>query len=94
MSDHDDDRPIATHAVRGLLSAWLLSKTLPWLIRLTVWGGRLAVLAAYGAVVWRRARKALLSGALDSEGDPAFTAPPSVVVRQRGVVGWIRGPQP
>jgi hypothetical protein len=94
MSDHDDDQPIAEPLARGLLTGWLLSKTLPGLIRLAMWGGRLAVLAAYGAVVWRRARKALLAGALDDEGDPAFAAAPSVVVRERGLVGWIRGPQP
>jgi hypothetical protein len=63
------------------------------LIFLVTWSVRLFAVSGYGAVAWWRARRAILDGALDDEVDAAFGQPPSAVVRERGILGWIKGPE-
>lgn len=93
MGERDGDA-VAAPAARGLLTGWLAAKTVPRLIWLGVWAVRGVAAAAWGALAWRRARKEVLAGALDDRPDPAFGALPSTVVRERGIVGWVRGPGP
>ena len=50
---------------RGLLTAWILARTGPWLARIALWGASLAALAAYGGYVWWRVRRALRAEGID-----------------------------
>src|SRR4051812_45327532 len=48
LSDHDDERidaePTAERAAKGVMTAWILAKTAPWLVRLTLWAAWLAAI--------------------------------------------------
>ena len=63
MKDHgdheQDDDPIAQRAARGLVRGWIVAKTTPWIVRLTVWATWTAAFAAYAAYVWWRVRRML-----------------------------------
>jgi hypothetical protein len=65
VSDHDDERtdaePTAERAARGVVTAWILAKTTPWLVRLTLWAAWLAAAGAYAGYVWWRVRRMMRS---------------------------------
>jgi hypothetical protein len=78
-------------AARGLLKGWLLAKTMPVLIRLASWAVLLLITVLGGAVAWWRARRAVLKGALDDERGSEQEPLPSEVVREHGLLAWIKG---
>lgn len=61
MNDRDDvpDDSSAERAAKGLVRGWIVAKTTPWLMRLTVWAMWIAAFAAYAGYVWWRVRRML-----------------------------------
>ena len=62
MTDRDHsngDDQAAERTARGLLRGWIVAKTTPWLVRLTVWATWIAAFAAYAGYVWWRVRRML-----------------------------------
>jgi hypothetical protein len=62
LTDHDDapeDDDAPERAAKGLLRGWIVAKTTPWLVRLTIWLAWLAAFAAYALYVWWRVRRML-----------------------------------
>ena len=93
MDGHEhatEDDPIPERAAKGAIQGYLTAKGIQWTVRLTMWALPFALIAVYAAVIWWRARRAVLAGALDAEaladGEPA----PSVVAREEGMIGWIK----
>jgi hypothetical protein len=86
----EEEEPVPERAAKGALQGYLTAKSIQWTVRLTMWMLPVLLVAAYGAVAWWRARRAVLQGALDAEavadGEPA----PSVVAREEGMIGWIK----
>jgi hypothetical protein len=46
---------------------------------------------AGGALAWWRARRAVLAGALDDQRETPLEPLPSEVVREHGLLSWIKG---
>jgi hypothetical protein len=90
MTD-DEEREIPERAARGLLKGWLLAKTMPLLIRLGSWGLLLLMTLLGGVLAWWRARRAVLKGALDDQRESELEPLPSEVVREHGLLAWIKG---
>jgi hypothetical protein len=88
--DEPGEEEVPERAARGLVTGWLLAKTLPILLRLATWGTFLLVAVAGGALAWWRARRAVLAGALDAHETPLEPLP-SEIVRERGLLAWIKG---
>jgi hypothetical protein len=91
MSEHDDVPEVPEEAARGLIWGWILAKTMPLLIKLGMWLAILLAATGGGALAWWRARRAVLKGALDDERESALEPLPSEVVRERGLLAWIKG---
>jgi hypothetical protein len=94
MSEHEDDSEIPEEAARGLIWGWIFAKTMPLLIRLGAWLLLLLGALAGGGVAWWRARRAVLKGALDDQRESELEPLPSDVVRERGLLAWIKGEGP
>jgi hypothetical protein len=92
MSDHDEDVP--EEAARGLIWGWILAKTMPLLIKLAAWLAILLAAVGGGAVAWWRARRAVRKGALDDQRESELEPLPSEVVREKGLLAWIKGEGP
>jgi hypothetical protein len=90
MTTDEVNEPAPERAAKGVLQGYLTAKTVQWTVRLTMWALPFLVIAAYGAVAWWRARRAVLAGALDAEAAAEGEPSPSVVARDEGVVGWIK----
>jgi hypothetical protein len=90
MSEHEEPE-VAGEAARGLIWGWILAKTMPLLIRLATYATFLLVAVAGGAVAWWRAKRAVLGGALDDHREHELEPLPSEVVRERGLLAWIKG---
>ena len=41
------------------MRGWVVAKTTPWLVRLTIWAAWIAAFAAYAGYVWWRVRRML-----------------------------------
>ena len=88
----DDEEPdVPQRAARGLLRGWILAKTMPLLIRVAAWAILLLITALGGALAWWRARRAVLKGALDGERGNELEPLPSEIVREHGLLAWIKG---
>src|SRR5262245_14689314 len=87
----EDQEPVPGRAAKGLIRGWIAAKAVRWSVRLTMWLLPFLLAALYGAIAGWRARRAMLAGALDDHAIAAGEPPPSLVVRERGVIGWIRG---
>jgi hypothetical protein len=83
--------PAPERVAKGLVRGWLAAKAVRWTVRLTMWLLPFLLAALYGAIAGWRARRAMLAGALDDEAMAGGEQPPSLVVREQGVIGWIRG---
>jgi hypothetical protein len=94
MAEHDDDSEVPEEAARGLIWGWILAKTMPLLIKLTAYLGLLLAALGGGALAWWRARRAVLKGALDDQRESELEPLPSDVVRERGLLAWIKGEGP
>ena len=92
MSDHDEEVP--EEAARGLIWGWILAKTMPLLIKLAAWLGILVAGVGGGALAWWRARRAVRKGALDDQRESELEPLPSEVVREKGLLAWIKGEGP
>jgi hypothetical protein len=92
MSDHDEDVP--EEAARGLIWGWILAKTMPLLIKLAAWLAILVAAVGGGALAWWRARRAVRKGALDDQRESELEPLPSEVVREKGLLAWIKGEGP
>ena len=92
MSDHDEDVP--EEAARGLIWGWILAKTMPLLIKLAAWLAILLAAVGGGALAWWRARRAVRKGALDDQRESELEPLPSEVVREKGLLAWIKGEGP
>ncbi len=90
MSDLEEEE-VPERAARGLLTGWVAAKTLPWLIRAMSWAAFMLIAALGGALAWWRARRAVLKGALDDRPESELEPLPSEVVRERGLLAWIKG---
>lgn len=86
-----EEEEVPERAARGFVTAWLLAKTLPILMRLAAWGAFLLMAAAGGGLAWWRARRAVLAGALDDQRETPLEPLPSEVVREHGLLSWIKG---
>jgi uncharacterized membrane protein len=89
--DADAGAPLPKAAARGLLKGWLAAKILPFVARivsLLLWFGSFAM---YASLVWWSVKRRLRAGALDEAGAPDG-AQPSTVVREHGVLAWVRDP--
>ena len=87
----DEEPEVPERVARGLVTGWLLAKTMPLIIKVATWLTILLVALAGGALAWWRARRAVLKGALDHERESALEPLPSEVVRERGLLAWIKG---
>jgi hypothetical protein len=87
----DEEPEVSERAARGLLTGWLLAKTMPLIIKLAALLTILLVTVAGGALAWWRARRAVLKGALDDQRESELEPLPSEVVRERGLLAWIKG---
>ena len=94
MSEHEDDSEVPEEAARGLIWGWILAKTMPLLIRIGAWLLLLIGAAAGGALAWWRARRAVAKGALDNQRESVLEPLPSEVVKERGLLAWIKGEGP
>jgi hypothetical protein len=94
MSEHDDDAEVPEEAARGLIWGWILAKTMPFLIKLATYLTLLLVAAGGGLLAWWRARRMVVKGALDDHRDSELEPLPSDVVRERGLLAWIKGEGP
>jgi hypothetical protein len=88
---HDEEPQVPEEAARGLIWGWILAKTMPLLIRLASYAMLLLVAVAGGALGSWRAKRAILKGALDDQREHELEPLPSEVVRERGLLAWIRG---
>ena len=88
----DDEEPDAPErAARGLLRGWILAKAMPLLIRVAAWAILLLITAVGGALASWRARRSVLKGALDGERESELEPLPSEIVREHGLLAWIKG---
>jgi hypothetical protein len=94
MSEHDDDADVPEEAARGLVRGWVLAKTMPLMIKLGTYLILLLAVVAGGGLAWWRARRAVRKGALDDQRDSQLEPLPSDVVKERGLLAWIRGEGP
>ena len=75
MTDHDphaeaqEEESAPERAAKGLIWGWIVAKTMPWILRLTVWAAWLAALGAYVGYVWWRVRRVIRA-----EGAPSIGA--------------------
>jgi hypothetical protein len=90
VSDLEEDE-VQERAARGLLTGWVAAKTLRWLIRALSWAAFMLIAALGGALAWWRTRRAVLKGALDNQRESELEPLPSEVVRERGLLAWIKG---
>jgi hypothetical protein len=90
MSEPEEEE-VPERAARGLVTGWLLAKTMPIVLRLATWAAFLLVAVAGGALAWWRARRAVIAGALDDQRETPLEPLPSEVVRERGLLAWIKG---
>jgi hypothetical protein len=90
MSEPEEDE-VSERAARGLVTGWLLAKTMPILMRLATWAAFLLMAIAGGALAWWRTRRAVLAGALDDQRETPLEPLPSEIVRERGLLAWIKG---
>ena len=80
MTDHDDaagEEPTAERAAKGLVTGWIVAKTTPWLMRLTIWAGWLAAVGAYAGYVWWRVRRMLRAEGVTNVGEWLHRPDPS-----------------
>jgi hypothetical protein len=90
VSDLEEDE-VPERAARGLLTGWVAANTLPWLFRALSWAVFVLIAALCAALAWWRARRAVLKGALDDQQESELGPLPSEVVRERGLLAWIKG---
>jgi hypothetical protein len=67
-AEHQGDDGTAERAAKGLLSMWIVARTTPWIVRLTLWAAWLAAIGAYTGYVWWRVRRALRAEGIDDVG--------------------------
>jgi hypothetical protein len=86
----EEEEPVPERAAKGALQGYLTAKGIQWTVRLTMWALPILLVAAYGAVAWWRARRAVLQGALDADALADGEQAPSVVARDEGMIGWMK----
>ena len=87
--DHPDEgEPAAERTARGLLRGWIVAKTTPWLVRLTVWATWIAAFAAYAGYVWWRVRRMIKA----EERETAAVQDPAAVGNGAQRPAWLHPP--